>query len=215
MTKERKVKIILGGTFNPVHYGHLRIAEEMLNLFPKAEISLMPAAFPPHRSKPSASPEQRIAMLDLALTSSPQLQIDTREIEREEPSYSVVTLEQIRQEAKDSCLIFIMGTDAFAKLDSWYQWQKLLTLTNILVIKRPGSGLPRKGPVAKLMTEQRLDDISDLAKHQYGKISYYQMPLLDISSTYIRNQIKCGKSPRFLLPNDILDYIKQNHLYLN
>ncbi len=213
MTDKRKVRIILGGTFDPIHFGHLRMAQEMLNHFSNATIALMPAAYPPHRAEPAASPEQRITMLELALNSTPQLLVDTRELRREEPSYSVVTLKDIREEAQDSCLIFLLGTDAFAKLDQWYHWEQLLTLTNVLVIKRPGSGLPRKGPVSELFKQHKVNDIADLADYSHGKIGYFQMPLLDISSTYIRDQIKCGKSPRFLLPNVILDYINQNHLY--
>lgn len=211
--KLKPIKIILGGTFDPVHFAHLRMAQEMLNIFPQAEISLMPAAYPPHRDEPSASPEQRIEMLKLSLNNSSQLNIDSRELERNEPSYSVVTLAEVREEIKDKCLIFLMGTDAFAKLDKWYQWQKLLELTNILVIQRPNSELPTEGAVADLLKEHQVQSASDLADYSFGKIATYQMPLLEISSTYIRNQIKCGKSPRFLLPNVILDFIERHKLY--
>ena len=211
MTKP--IHIILGGTFDPVHFGHLRMAQEMLNQFPQAEVSLMPAAYPPHRRQPGASPSQRIEMLKLVLDAIPQLQIDSRELERDEPSYSVVTLQDIRQKIANDCLIFLMGTDAFAKLDQWYQWSKLLDLTNILVIGRPSSDLPSSGAVAELYQQKKVDDISQLSGFSHGRIGFFQIPQLDISSTYIRQQIKCGKSPRFLLPSVILDYIETHHLY--
>ncbi len=214
MSEQTKpIHIILGGTFDPLHFGHLRMAQEMLNQFPRAKVALMPAAYPPHRAQPGASPEQRIEMLQLVLSDVPQIQIDSRELEREAPSYSVVTLQEIRREIGDDCLIFLMGTDAFSKLDQWYQWRSLLDLTNILVIGRPSSGLPAEGTVAELYQQKAVENIKQLAEHAHGRVGFYQMPQLDISSTYIRGQIKCGKSPRFLLPSVILNYINLNHLY--
>ena len=210
----KPIHIILGGTFDPVHFGHLRMTQEMLNRFPQAKVALMPAAYPPHRAQPGASPQQRIEMLQSVIGKYPQLSVDTRELEREEPSYSVVTLREIRQEVGNGeCLIFLMGTDAFAKLDQWYEWQELIKLTNILVVGRPSSELPTEGTVANFYQEHALDDLSQLPQHSHGKIGFCQMPQLDISSTYIREQINQGLSPRFLLPDGILDYIHQHGLY--
>lgn len=205
--------ILLGGTFDPVHFGHLRMAQEMLNKFPRADVFLMPSAYPPHRTEPAASPEQRIEMLSLVLDDIPNLHIDTRELERETPSYSVISLREIRQEIGAKSLIFIMGTDAFAKLDQWYRWQELLDLTNILVIGRPSCELPNKGVVAETFAQCSISSAHELANYQHGKIAYYQMPQLDISSTFIRDQIKNGKSPRFLMPSVIIDYIQAHSLY--
>lgn len=205
--------ILLGGTFDPVHFGHLRMAQEMLNKFPSADVFLMPSAYPPHRSEPAASPEQRIEMLRLVLDSIPHLHVDTRELERETPSYSVISLAEIREEIGSKSLIFIMGTDAFAKLDQWHRWQELLGLTNILVIGRPSCELPREGIVAETYAQCSVSSALELANHQNGKIAYYQMPQLDISSTFIRDQIKNGKSPRFLMPSVIIDYIQTHSLY--
>lgn len=210
---EKKVHIILGGTFDPVHFGHLRMAQEMLNQFPQAHVSLMPAAYPPHRSEPSVSSEQRIEMLNLVLDSHPELSVDGRELARQEPSYSVVTLREIQQEIDGNCLIFLMGTDAFAKLDQWYQWQDLIELTNILVIGRPSAELPESGVVADFYQQYKVEQLSELVNFSHGKVGFYEMPQLDISSTYIRQQINGGFSPRFLLPDVILDYIKQHGLY--
>ena len=207
------VHIILGGTFDPVHLGHLRMAQEMLNRFPEAQVSLMPAAYPPHRPTPGATTEQRIEMLNLVLETTPHLALDTRELERKEPSYSVVTLRHLRLEIGDNPLIFLMGTDAFAKLDSWYHWQELLDLCNILVVGRPSSELPQQGPVAELYQQHRVSKPEELAHFARGKIGFCEMPQLDISSTYIREQIKSGFSPRFLLPDVILDYIQRHGLY--
>lgn len=218
MTKvehDQNPRIVLGGTFDPVHFGHLRMAQEMLNKFPSADVFLMPSAYPPHRTEPAASPEQRIEMLRLVLDNIPNLHVDTRELERETPSYSVISLGEIRKEIGDKSLIFIMGTDAFAKLEQWHRWQELLNLTNILVIGRPSCELPKKGTVAEVYTQCSVSSALELANHQYGKIAYYQMPQLDISSTFIRKQIKNGKSPRFLMPSVIIEYIQAHSLYKN
>ena len=208
-----RVHIILGGTFDPVHFGHLRMAQEMLNRFPEAHISLMPAAYPPHRQTPGATTDQRIEMLKRALQSAPELVLDTRELERDEPSYSVVTLGNLRLEIGDNPLIFLMGTDAFDKLDSWHRWRELLDLTNILVVGRPSSQLPEQGEVARLYQSRKVSRAEELAHFSSGRIGYCEMPQLDISSTAIREQIKSGFSPRFLLPDVILDYIQQHGLY--
>lgn len=213
MMQPKPMHIILGGTFDPVHFGHLRMSQEMLNLFPKAKVSLMPSAYPPHRPEPGATPHQRIEMLKLVLQPYGNLAIDTRELDRETPSYSVVTLQDIRQEVGDDCLVFLMGTDAFSKLDQWYQWKELITLTNILVVGRPSSALPESGPVAEFYAQHSVNDLQKLSDFAYGHVGFYQMPQLDISSSYIREQIKQGFSPRFLLPDGILDYIVKHSLY--
>lgn len=214
----KSMHIILGGTFDPVHFGHLRMTQEMLNRFPQAKVSLMPAAYPPHRSVPSASPQQRIEMLELVLNKYEALSVDTRELLRQEPSYSVVTLRGIRQELEQAgfdqaCLVFLMGTDAFAKLDQWYEWQELIKLANILVVGRPSSELPTEGAVADFYRQHCLENLSDLPQYSCGKVGFCQMPQLDISSSYIREQINQGFSPRFLLPDGILDYMLRHSLY--
>ncbi|GAA4361613.1 nicotinate-nucleotide adenylyltransferase [Kangiella marina] len=210
---DKPIHIILGGTFDPVHFGHLRMTQEMLNRFPTAKVSLMPAAYPPHRPQPGATPQQRIEMLQLVLGKYPQLSVDTRELERDEPSYSVVTLRNIRQEVGDACLVFLMGTDAFEKLNEWYEWKALMKLTNILVVGRPSSQLPTTGEVADFYHEHSIESLDELPQHRFGKVGFCQMPQLDISSTYIREQINQGFSPRFLLPDGILDYMNQHGLY--
>ena len=212
-TEEKTMYIILGGTFDPVHFGHLRMTQEMLNRFPFAKVTMMPAAHPPHRPEPGATPAQRIEMLELVLERYPQLSVDTRELNREEPSYSVVTLREIRQEVGDACLVFLMGTDAFEKLNQWYEWQQLIKLTNILVVGRPSSQLPVKGEVADFYRQHAIAELKDLPKYSYGKVGFCQMPQLDISSTYIREQINQEFSPRFLLPDVIIDYMNQHGLY--
>jgi len=191
----------------------LRMTQEMLNRFPQATVSLMPAAYPPHRPEPGATPQQRIEMLELVLNSYEALSVDTRELSRQEPSYSVVTLREIRQEVGQGCLVFLMGTDAFAKLDQWYEWRELIKLANILVVGRPSSELPTEGAVADFYRQHCLENLSDLSQYSYGKVGFCQMPQLDISSSYIREQINQGFSPRFLLPDGILDYTLRHSLY--
>lgn len=215
----KSMHIVLGGTFDPVHFGHLRMSQEMLNRFPQAKVSLMPAAYPPHRPAPGATPQQRIEMLELVLNNYEALSVDTRELSRQEPSYSVVTLREIRREIRqeighdEACLVFLMGTDAFAKLDQWYEWQELIQLANILVVGRPSSELPTEGAVADFYRQHCLENLSDLPQYGHGKVGFCQMPQLDISSSYIREQINQGFSPRFLLPDGILDYMLRHSLY--
>ncbi|AOE50786.1 nicotinate-nucleotide adenylyltransferase [Kangiella sediminilitoris] len=213
MLQQKKMDIILGGTFDPVHFGHLRMTQEMLNRFPDANVSLMPAAYPPHRPEPGATPRQRIEMLERVLKQYPELKVDSRELSRPEPSYSVVTLKEIRREVGNDCLVFLMGADAFAKIDEWYQWQELIELTNILVVGRPSSEIPTAGTVATFYRQHALNDVMQLPSYSHGKVGFCQMPQLDISSSYIREQINQGFSPRFLLPDDILDYMYQHGLY--
>lgn len=201
---------IFGGTFDPIHYGHLRSALEVKDFFGLKEVRLIPSAQPPHRDQPEAATPMRLHMLELAIKNQPDLVIDTRELNRHGASYMVDTLKSLRQECKDEPLLLFIGSDAFNQLKSWHQWQHLFDYAHIVVMTRPGFAL------------QNLDDffkarlatgISELAHNQAGKLYFQQITQLDISATAIRNMIAEQKNPGFLLPDTVIAYIRQHKLY--
>jgi len=201
---------IFGGTFDPVHYGHLRAALEVKEIFGLSELRLIPSATPPHRMQPAASPLMRLRMLTLAVINHPELVVDSRELDRGGPSYMVDTLKSLRQQFPNGPLLLFIGSDAFNHLDCWHQWQQLFTYAHIVVMTRPG------------FTAQALDDFftgrlasgqQELAQTVAGKLFFQTVTQLDISATAIRNMIAQQHNPGFLLPDAVITYIKQNGLY--
>lgn len=210
IVKPRALHAILGGTFDPVHNGHLRMAIEVQERLGAQQVDLLPCYQPVHRDDPGATVAQRLTMLHRAVTDVYGLSVDSREIDRKGPSYSVHTLQEIRQEkGGDISLVWVMGSDAFAGFECWHQWQTILTLCHLVVVLRPGTSLK--------MTESLhagfCESLSCLHEKPAGAIVPMTFAPLDISSTYIRKQIAEGKSPRFLLPDTVYDYIKENNLY--
>lgn len=209
----RKCLGIFGGTFDPIHLGHLRLALELKQQLSLDEMHLLPCYLPPHRAAPGASADQRVAMLQLALQDCPELQLDTRELQRDRPSYTVDTLTELRaQLGAQVSLNLCMGMDSFCTLDSWHEWQQLIRLAHIVVVERPGYELPAVGPVAELVRRHRAgaDAIQAAAA---GAVIIAAPRLLPVSATEIRAQLKSGQSPQFLLPDAVLNYIHAQQLY--
>lgn len=205
---------LFGGTFNPVHFGHLRLALEVRQTLSLDEVRLVPCHRPAHRGELEVSSGQRLEMLRLALQNCPELSLDERELARDGPSYTLETLQSLRAElGPDVSLTWIMGSDAFAGLDSWHGWRKLLDFGHILVIARPGYELPSQGPVAELLN-RRGAEAEVLAEQPFGAIVVQELRLLPISATEIRAQIGRHQSPQFLLPEPVWDFIQQQGLYL-
>ncbi|TXS96596.1 nicotinate-nucleotide adenylyltransferase [Parahaliea maris] len=205
---------VLGGTFNPIHHGHLRSALELVEQLALAQMRLMPCARPPHREAPSCTAEQRAVMAELAVAREPRLHCDRRELERDGPSYTVDTLCSLRDEfgaSRPLCLV--LGYDAVAGLDSWHRWQALLDYAHIVVMARPGWNWPVEGAVAEWLAAHRLEDAAGLRQRPAGGVLPVQLRPLAISSTDIRDQLAAGRSPRFLLPEPVLDYIEKHQLY--
>jgi nicotinate-nucleotide adenylyltransferase len=204
---------ILGGTFDPVHYGHLRSALEVKDIFGLNEVRLIPCANPPHRKQPAVTAEMRLQMLELAITNQPGLKIDTRELDRynqhQAPSYMVDTLESLRQELPTEALLLFIGTDAFKHLTGWHQWQRLFDYAHIVVITRPGFETRQLDNFFKV----RLAGVNELAQAIAGKLCFQQVTQLDISATAIRDIIARKQNPGFLLPDAVIEYIKQHKLY--
>ena len=204
---------MLGGTFDPIHAGHLRSAVEVRELLGIDELRFVPCHLPPHRATPLASAEQRLRMLELALVGEPGLSIDTRELRRDSPSYSIETLIALRTElGADVALSLIVGVDAFAQLHTWQRWRELLDYAHIIVIARPGATLPHSGAVASLLRAQ-LRTAGVLKQKSSGSIVSVELTPLPISATAIRELIRAGRSPRYLLPDAVWNYIREQRLY--
>ncbi len=206
---------IYGGTFDPVHYGHLRTALEVKDGLQLHELRFLPCRLPPHRDSPGASPEQRRAMLELALESAgPGFALDLRELKRDGPSYMVDTLASLRQESGGQPICLIMGLDAFCGLPSWHRWRELMELAHIAVMKRPDSPEPEWVPgLSEIVQERRVDAVELLHSHPAGAIIFLTVTQLAISATGIRRLIAEGKNPRYLLPDPVLAMIREQGLY--
>lgn len=210
---------IFGGTFDPIHFGHLRLAQELAEGLNLAEIRFIPAGHPPHRDQPNVPAAQRLDMVRLALAGNERFVLDEREIRKNTPSYTVETLTELRQELGESqpfCLL--LGADAFLGLTTWHRWQTLFELTHIAVAHRPGfSQVLWEDSMPEALKQElaRRLQTTPQALHESpaGKIITFPITALDISATGIRNTIKRGKNPRYLLPDGVLQYIQQNHLY--
>lgn len=204
---------ILGGTFDPIHFGHLRTALELYQALDLAYVSLVPAFQPVHRKLPVATPEQRLAMVHKAIASEPALKVDDCEIVRKGPSYTIETLKTIREKQPNTPLCLIMGIDALLNFPSWNKWEEILTLAHLLVAHRPQYQLPQTGIVADLIKNRLTDNHADLHKQMAGRIFLHPVTALEISSTDIRKQFASGRNPRYLLPNSVYDYIKHHGTY--
>jgi nicotinate-nucleotide adenylyltransferase len=204
---------ILGGTFDPVHCGHLRLAVEIRDQLSLDSVRLLPAPNPRLRESPRADISRRLELLAAAIEGEPGLAVDPRELGREGPTYTVETLESFRQEFSDDVLVFILGMDSFQRLDRWQRWQEILDLSHLAVAHRPGGSLPGPGAVADLLAQRQCDDVATLKAAPAGRIMICEPPLLDISATRIRSLVAKGRSIRFLVPDKVIDLISRTRCY--
>ncbi len=210
---------LLGGTFDPVHYGHLRLAAEVKTALDFDEVRLVPAGDPPHRAAPCASAAQRLAMLELALGEFPGLSVDTREIARRGKSYTVTTLEELRAEVAERALVLIVGTDAFLGLTGWNRWQRLFELAHFVVVARPGATLEGRmeAPLLAEWQSRHVEDPERLALDPAGLIYRQTIIPQPISASAIRAAVVRGAAGLAqvsgLLPPAVLAYIERNRLY--
>src|SRR5437773_4660214 len=210
---------LLGGTCDPVHYGHLRLADEVRTALALPEVRLIPAGDPPHRSAPHASASDRLAMLELARMEFPGLTIDPREIHRRGKSYTVLTLEELRDEDSRRPLLWIIGADSLIGLPHWHRWRELFNLADLVVAERPGILLDQALPAA-LVPEWNARLISDpalLREQPFGAIYRQRVTPQPISASAIRAAIARGgdsvAAVRSLLPDSVLAYIGRHGLY--
>lgn len=210
---------LFGGTFDPVHFGHLRLAEEAIAHLGLAGVRWLPAGQPPHRGRPQVTAGQRLDMVRLATAGNARFVVDAAEVEAASPSYTVPTLERLRGElGLAQPLVLLVGADAFAGLDSWHRWRELFDLAHLAVSHRPGFPVEMASLPDALATEfdrRRVADPSRLAASPAGSIVTFAMTQLAISATQIRRLLANGLSARYLLPDDVLDYIQTRSLYRN
>lgn len=204
---------IMGGAFDPVHYGHLRTAVELSESLQLGELRFVPSANPPHRSPHLASGEQRVKMLEAAISELPWCSVDDREFQRQGPSWSVLTLEEIRSEIGAQSLCMILGMDAFLGLPDWHRWNEILELAHIVVACRPGSQLPTDGPLGALLAKHGTTTLADLQSSPAGYILVQEVTQLEISSSAIRDLLLHEQEARYLLPEDVLNIIETTGCY--
>jgi nicotinate-nucleotide adenylyltransferase len=193
---------IFGGTFDPIHFGHLRTAFELLQALRLNEMRFMPAGNPPHREITVANAEQRLAMVRAATEGQPGFVVDDREIRREGLSYSVDTMRTLRADFPDRSLCLIVGMDAFLGLPKWHQWRELLELAHLVVAHRPGWRAPSMGPLGELLVDRGT-----------GRIYIRAVTQLEISSTDLRQVITSGQDPRYLVPEEVRKIIRETGCY--
>jgi len=211
---------ILGGTFDPIHYGHLRLAQELAESMRMAEVRIVPAGTPPHRAAPQVTAQQRLEMARLAVAGNPLFTVDDREVRRSGPGYTVDTLTELRREAgamRPLCML--LGADAFLELATWHRWRELFGLAHIVVAHRPGfppESWPERMPQPLAREYEVRLMLQPFAVHlsPAGGIATQAIAALDISGSMIRDSLARGVSPRYLLPDPVLDYIRSHNLYV-
>ncbi len=211
---------IFGGTFDPIHQGHLRLAQEIAEGSHLAEVRFMPSGRPPHRARPHATPQQRLDMVKLAIAGNPLFSVDEREVNRSGPGYTIDTLKEVREELgpmRPLCLM--LGADAFLELATWHRWHELFGLAHLIVAHRPrfspeswSAQMPQ--PLAREYEARQMKQLLAVHLSPAGGIATYAMAALDISASMIRESFQGGSSPRYLLPDSVLDYIGSNNLYV-
>lgn len=204
---------VFGGTFDPIHYGHLRTAFELLQALGLAEVRFVPNADPPHRGATVASAKLRRRMVEVAVRGQAGFIVDDREFGRDGPSYTVDTLESLRAEHGGDSLCLIIGMDAYLGLTSWHRWDEILDIAHIIVAHRPGWRIPDTGELGELLAAHGSRDVADLGSKPYGCIYDHAVTQLEIASSEIRNLIKAGRDPRFLMPDAVREVILDSRCY--
>ena len=215
---DRRLLVFYGGTFDPVHLGHLAAVDDVLERTGCDLLSLVPCRVSPLKEAPGAGPGDRCAMLERALGERPRTRVDRRELEREGPSYSVDTLAGIRDEAgPETALGWVLGSDALAEFERWQGWRRMPELAHLLVLDRPGAPLPARGPVAEMLAECWLDDPAGLRERPAGGVWPVHQRPRDVSATGVRDALAEGPDgwqlATRLLPPEVWEYIRRRGLY--
>jgi nicotinate-nucleotide adenylyltransferase len=203
---------LLGGTFDPVHQGHIEMAQHCLQTYPLDEIQCIPNRLPADKKHPHASVDQRKHMIQLAINDASNISINTIELEKNEPSYTVETLKTLRTRYPNNALCFILGCDVFDRLDQWHEWQQLTTLCHLIVIGRSHAILSLAPWQQQLLTTHQTDDPNKLAKSSAGCIILDPFTPQNFCSTTIRQQLRTT-NPVKGLQQSVSQYIKQHDLY--
>jgi len=205
---------ILGGTFDPIHLGHLKPAQQVAKWLDVEQLTLLPAHIPPHKNGTYANAKQRQAMVDLVCQYNPLFKIDARELARSTPSYTVETLRELKRDNPQCQLFFIIGMDSLLNFTLWHQWQEILTLCHLVVNSRPHYDISTiNNETKELLKQRQTNNLSDIEQAQSGRIFIQENLLCDISSTEIRAQLKNLSTDNNYLPEYIFNYINQQQLY--
>jgi len=201
---------LYGGTFDPVHNGHLHAAAAVCDALGLAEILLVLSARPSHRGAQGATMAQRWAMLQLACQQDPRLCADDRELKRSGPSYTVHTLQDVRAAFPDAVICWVIGSDAYRLLPSWHQWQRIVELANLIVLNRPGHPLALDAAMTSFTRKHQVQQLGD---EPAGSVWMLEREMREISAASIRQLLASGASADHLLPGPVATYIRQHSLY--
>ncbi|HUG98411.1 MAG TPA: nicotinate-nucleotide adenylyltransferase [Gammaproteobacteria bacterium] len=204
---------IFGGTFDPIHYGHLRSALELLEALEFSEVRFMPAGNPPHRIATHADGRTRVALVQAAIDGEPRFILDDRELRREGPSYSVDTLLDLRAEFAHRSLCLVVGMDAYLSLPQWHQWREILELAHLVVAHRPGWQAPQSGTLGELLADRGTARVQDLHESRAGRVYVRAVTQLEISSSAIRELVRAGRDPRYLVPDPVRRLLAESGCY--
>jgi len=202
---------IFGGTFDPIHFGHLRPAMDILQQVGLSQIRFIPNRVPPHRGKPVLDDQQRVELIQLAIVDAPDFILDTCELQRTGPSYMVDTLKSLKASFPDKSLCLILGMDAFNGLPQWHRWQAILELCHIIVTSRPGTKLADFAS-QKPLSQYLSDDPQSLYQRSTGQILIQSVTQLDISASQIRRYLSLGQSTQYLLPETVREKLEQAYV---
>lgn len=214
------MRVFFGGTFNPIHIGHARLALECQQQL-SVPLAFVPCGDPPHKARPDVTAAQRLAMVQLvvdelnAVVDQPYFSVESVEVELDQQSFTIVTLQNLRQRYPNDALFWLIGMDSLVNLASWHRWQELTDWANLLVVNRPGWELPRTGAVAQWLAP-RLEDAAELRSQgsvAQGKVVLLQTTPLDIASSALRQQLYGADFGKFLLPESVRQYVAAQRLY--
>lgn len=212
-TNQQQAIGFLGGTFDPIHFGHLRPALEISEALSLRQLFIMPNHIAPHKSASHASAKQRCEMVRLAIQQQPRMAIDTRELNRAAPSYTIDTLKELKALYPTTPICFIMGMDSLMGFDTWFQWQEILNYCHLIISQRPQWDGQFNSAVQAVVKRCKTSNRHDLHNLQSGKIYFQNTSQFDISSTEIRQLLRKNISINYLLPEAVNDYIKKHQLY--
>jgi len=204
---------IFGGTFDPIHYGHLRTAFELLQGLKLAQVRFLPTGNPPHREAPLASSELRLEMVRAAVAGQSGFSVDDRESRRSGMSYSVDTVSELRREFPQRSLCLLLGMDAFLGMPTWHRWREIFELCHVVVAHRPGWKAPITGPLGEVMVDRGTGSVRDLHASVAGRIHVHAVTQLEIASTDLRALILSGRDLRYLVPDAVRDLIGRSGCY--
>ncbi len=204
---------VFGGTFDPVHNGHLRTVLDVVEAGNPDELLLIPCHVPPHRGDPMVASRQRLRMLELAVAGEPRFRVDDRELRRDEPSYTVDTLVSLQREHPGDRFFLVLGMDSFLGLPRWHRWRELGKLAHMVVMSRPDTATSASGELARWLAGRQTGDWRQLRTGRAGRVLFQEVTQLAVSATDVRRRLANGGSARYLMPEAVWGYIQEEGLY--